>query len=45
MQSFNLVEMWHSMGFIARAVVFLVRDAPFVTGQVLNVDGGRSSVL
>ena len=27
---------------IARAVVFLVRDAPYVTGHVLNVDGGRS---
>jgi pteridine reductase len=30
---------------IARAVVFLARDAPYVTGQVLNVDGGRSSRL
>jgi pteridine reductase len=27
---------------IARAVVFLLRDAPYVTGQVLAVDGGRS---
>lgn len=30
---------------IAKAVLFLVRDAPYVTGQTLNVDGGRSSVL
>ncbi|MEA3292010.1 MAG: pteridine reductase [Pseudomonadota bacterium] len=29
---------------IARAVLFLVRDAPFITGQVINVDGGRSIV-
>lgn len=27
---------------IAAAVVFLVRDAPYVTGQILVVDGGRS---
>jgi pteridine reductase len=27
---------------IAQAVVFLVRDAPYVTGQILAVDGGRS---
>lgn len=27
---------------IARAVRFLVEDAPYVTGQILNVDGGRS---
>lgn len=26
---------------IARAVLFLVRDAPYVTGQVLAIDGGR----
>jgi pteridine reductase len=30
---------------VARAVLFLVRDAPYVTGQVLAVDGGRSCVL
>jgi pteridine reductase len=29
-------------GDIARAVLFLVRDAPYVTGQVIAVDGGRS---
>jgi pteridine reductase len=27
---------------IARAVRFLIDDAPFVTGQVIGVDGGRS---
>jgi pteridine reductase len=27
---------------IARAVLFLVRDAPYVTGQIIAVDGGRS---
>jgi pteridine reductase len=27
---------------IARCVLYLVRDAPYVTGQVLAVDGGRS---
>lgn len=27
---------------IARTVLFLLRDAPYVTGQVLAVDGGRS---
>ncbi|MDX1379560.1 MAG: pteridine reductase [Xanthomonadales bacterium] len=29
-------------GDIARAVAFLALDAPYVTGQVLAVDGGRS---
>jgi pteridine reductase len=30
---------------IARAVAFLVADAPYVTGQILAVDGGRSIML
>lgn len=30
---------------VARAALFLIRDAPFVTGQVLDVDGGRSVVV
>ncbi len=30
---------------IARTVRFLLLDAPFVTGQVINVDGGRSARL
>jgi pteridine reductase len=32
-------------GDIARTVLFLVRDADFITGQVLAVDGGRWVVL
>ena len=27
---------------IARAVCFLVADAPYMTGQIIAVDGGRS---
>ena len=27
---------------IARTVLFLLRDAPYVTGQMIAVDGGRS---
>jgi pteridine reductase len=27
---------------IAGAIAYLVCDAPFVTGQILSVDGGRS---
>ena len=27
---------------LARAALFLVRDAPYVTGQILRVDGGRT---
>lgn len=27
---------------IAKAALFLLRDAPFMTGQILRVDGGRS---
>lgn len=30
---------------IAKAVLFLAQDAPYVTGQVLAVDGGRSAVI
>lgn len=30
---------------IARAVLFLIRDAGYVTGQILAVDGGRSVVI
>lgn len=32
-------------GDIARTVKFLVFDAPYVTGQVINVDGGRTAHL
>ena len=27
---------------IARTVLFLAHDAPYITGQIINVDGGRS---
>jgi pteridine reductase len=27
---------------VAGAVLWLLRDAPFVTGQIIRVDGGRS---
>lgn len=30
---------------VARAILFLVRDATFTTGQVLAIDGGRSVVI
>jgi len=30
---------------VARAVLFLIKDAPFITGQVIAVDGGRSLSL
>lgn len=30
---------------IARAVKFLLADAPYVTGQIIAVDGGRSLIL
>jgi pteridine reductase len=30
---------------IALAVRFLLNDAPYVTGQVINVDGGRTAHL
>ena len=30
---------------VAGAALWLLRDAPFVTGQILRVDGGRSLVL
>lgn len=30
---------------IARTVLFLIADAPFITGQILAVDGGRSVFL
>jgi pteridine reductase len=30
---------------VARAVRFLFNDAPYVTGQVINIDGGRTAHL
>ncbi len=29
-------------GQIAKAIIFLISDADYITGQVINVDGGRS---
>jgi pteridine reductase len=31
-----------SMEDISKAVLFLIRDADYITGQVLNIDGGRT---
>lgn len=30
---------------LARTILFLMQDAPYITGQVINVDGGRSIYL
>lgn len=30
---------------ITRAILFLVQDAPYITGQILTVDGGRSITI
>lgn len=30
---------------IARTVIYLTREAPYVTGQVITVDGGRSLII
>lgn len=30
---------------LARTILFLIKDAPYITGQILNVDGGRSVYL
>ena len=27
---------------ITKAVLFLIKDADYITGQVLNIDGGRT---
>ncbi|TAJ17081.1 MAG: pteridine reductase [Rugosibacter sp.] len=41
----TLLKRMGSATDIARAVRFLVFDAPYVTGQVITVDGGRSAYL
>lgn len=41
----TLLERAGSPQDIARAVHYLLEDAPYVTGQVINVDGGRSARL
>ena len=30
---------------IAKAVIFLIKDASYITGQILNVDGGKTLFL
>lgn len=41
----TLLKRVGSPGDIARTVKFLILDAPYVTGQVINVDGGRTAYL
>lgn len=41
----TLLERVGNPADIARTVRFLVFDAPYVTGQVINVDGGRTAHL
>ena len=41
----SLLKRIGSPADIARTVKFLVFDAPYVTGQVINVDGGRTAHL
>ena len=31
--------------YIANCVIFLINDADYVTGQILNVDGGKTLFL
>jgi pteridine reductase len=41
----TLLQRTGSPGDIARTVKFLILDAPYITGQVINVDGGRTAHL
>lgn len=41
----TLLKRIGSPGDIARTVKFLLFDAPYITGQVINVDGGRTAHL
>lgn len=41
----TLLKRVGSPGDIARTVKFLIFDAPYITGQVINVDGGRTAHL
>ena len=41
----TLLNRMGSPSDIAKTVKFLVFDAPYITGQVINVDGGRSAHL
>jgi pteridine reductase len=40
--SYTLLKRMGEPDDIARAVYYLIAEAPYVTGQVLSVDGGRS---
>jgi pteridine reductase len=41
----TLLKRTGSPADIAQAVKYLIFDAPYVTGQVINVDGGRTAHL
>ncbi len=41
----TLLKRMGQPGDIARTVQFLLFDAPYITGQVINVDGGRTAHL
>ena len=41
----TLLKRTGSPGDIARTARFLAFDAPYITGQVINVDGGRTAHL
>lgn len=41
----TLLKRIGSPGDIARTVKFMIFDAPYITGQVINVDGGRTAHL
>ena len=41
----TLLQRQGSPADIARTVRFLLLDSPYITGQVINVDGGRSTYL
>ena len=41
----TLLQRIGSPADIARTVKFLILDAPYITGQVINVDGGRTAHL
>jgi pteridine reductase len=43
--SHTLLKRVGSPADIARTVKFLIFDAPYITGQVINVDGGRTAHL
>ena len=40
--SYTLLKREGSPEDIARTVQFLIADAPYITGQIIAVDGGRS---